>query len=128
MRFTIARFTKYVDPKPKGSVTLGFLDMNVQIGELEDENVIELQNLTVRLNRDGELSLAAPRRTYQTENGTRSAGSFRFSDSLYERIVTGLAQVPTIAEVIVEGQAAVAKLGVQAEVPMGAAVGDDIPF
>lgn len=78
------RFRKHVQVKSGGSVTLGFLDVDVVTHDM----VLTIQDLTVRLTQDGRPSLSAPNRPYTDKRGQkRYRSAYRFDDASYSRLL-----------------------------------------
>ena len=122
--FSNARFRSHLDVKPQGSVTLGFLDATITVGEV----AIDVSDVVVRLTQEGQPSLAAPRRAYQNRDGdARSRASFRFDERTYRWLVASTFALPAVARQV---ELAVRELAERTRIAHGATAStqQDIPF
>jgi len=122
--FSNARFRSHLDVKPQGSVTLGFLDATLTIGEV----AIDVADVVVRLTKEGQPSLAAPRRGYQNRDGdARSRASFRFDERTYRWLVASTFALPSVARQV---ELAIRELAERTREEHGvpASAQQDIPF
>lgn len=102
MRFSVTSFRRHVSLNRGGSATVGFVTLVAKSAEGVE---ITLNDLAVRVRKDGQVALTAPKRTYQTERGPRSSSAYRFDDATYQRLIQGISQLAEVAPAIEEALA-----------------------
>lgn len=130
MKLKIARFRKFVEVKPQGSVTLGFADV-----VLQQNADVEVNDVVVRITVDGRATLDLPRRRYLRNGEEKSAPIVRISDpSVFAECVKHAFAHPGVKDAVREARAIQRELAEKKEAELELDLGgntesdDEIPF